>query len=292
MSHFVVMVLGDDVEKQLAPYHEFECTGWDNEHVQDVDVTADYRLDFEKYGNEGQDFVAYCESDGKPPVYLANGDKPDFGNRNDVNSRGPHKYGYTEVAAGGAVRVIDRTNPNKKWDWYVEGGRWSKWLIGKSGGHITGGCLGDVDWTAMKADTEKEAGLDWDLAAKVLGKHPPVEPWPSVRERYAGDIEAARTAYHGQPGVKAFRACQERDIRWGSPEDFLIPRDEYLAKRVMGRISPFAFVIDGTWHEKGEMGWFACVSNEKDATQWHSEFVDIVGNLPADTPFTVVDCHI
>ena len=26
MSHFLVLVIGDNPEKQLAPYHEFECT--------------------------------------------------------------------------------------------------------------------------------------------------------------------------------------------------------------------------------------------------------------------------
>ncbi len=27
MSHFTVLVVGDNVEEQLAPFHEFECTG-------------------------------------------------------------------------------------------------------------------------------------------------------------------------------------------------------------------------------------------------------------------------
>ena len=36
MSHFVVYVLGEDVETQLAPYHEFECTGDDNQYVQQM----------------------------------------------------------------------------------------------------------------------------------------------------------------------------------------------------------------------------------------------------------------
>jgi hypothetical protein len=39
MSHFSVLVIGGDIEKQLAPFHEFECTGLDDEHVQEIDVT-------------------------------------------------------------------------------------------------------------------------------------------------------------------------------------------------------------------------------------------------------------
>lgn len=35
MSHFTVLVIGPNYEEQLAPYHEFECTGCDDEYVQD-----------------------------------------------------------------------------------------------------------------------------------------------------------------------------------------------------------------------------------------------------------------
>lgn len=42
MSHFAVLVVGE-VEHNLAPFHEFECTGTDNEFVQDVDQTEEAR---------------------------------------------------------------------------------------------------------------------------------------------------------------------------------------------------------------------------------------------------------
>lgn len=48
MSHFTVLVIGDDVEKLLAPYHEFECTGQDDEFVQDVDRTEEALAKFEE----------------------------------------------------------------------------------------------------------------------------------------------------------------------------------------------------------------------------------------------------
>ncbi|HDR9199324.1 TPA: hypothetical protein QDB48_000595 [Burkholderia vietnamiensis] len=46
MSHFSVLVIGNDVEKQLQPYHEFECTGENDEFVQDVDKTDEARTEF------------------------------------------------------------------------------------------------------------------------------------------------------------------------------------------------------------------------------------------------------
>ena len=44
MSHFSVLVIGPNVDKQLAPYHEFECTGVNDEFIQEVDLTSDFRL--------------------------------------------------------------------------------------------------------------------------------------------------------------------------------------------------------------------------------------------------------
>lgn len=48
MSHFAVMVIGSNVEEQLAPFHEFECTGVNDQYVQDIDVLEEYRARFEK----------------------------------------------------------------------------------------------------------------------------------------------------------------------------------------------------------------------------------------------------
>lgn len=43
MSHFSVLVIGPNVEEQLQPYHEFECTGTDDQYVQDVEQIEKFR---------------------------------------------------------------------------------------------------------------------------------------------------------------------------------------------------------------------------------------------------------
>jgi len=48
MSHFTVLVIGDDPERQLAPFHEFECTGTDDQYVQDIDITKEARKKYEE----------------------------------------------------------------------------------------------------------------------------------------------------------------------------------------------------------------------------------------------------
>lgn len=59
---------------------------------------------------------------------------------------------------------------------------------------------------------------------------------------------------------------------------------------------PFAFITpDGEWHERGEMGWWACVSNEKDSNDWESEYNNAIQkmlNEDEEIMVTLIDCHI
>lgn len=55
---------------------------------------------------------------------------------------------------------------------------------------------------------------------------------------------------------------------------------------------PFCVIVDGVWCEKGEMGWWACVSNEKDPEDWHEEVKTLLAKLPADSFVYNVDFHI
>lgn len=47
MSHFTCIVIGPDHEAQLQPYHEYECTGTDDQYVTDVDETEEVREEYE-----------------------------------------------------------------------------------------------------------------------------------------------------------------------------------------------------------------------------------------------------
>lgn len=63
---------------------------------------------------------------------------------------------------------------------------------------------------------------------------------------------------------------------------------DYLLEHI-----PFCFVTeDGEWREKGEMGWWGSVSNEKPEDSWKQQFVDYVKSLDENCLVTVVDFHI
>jgi len=57
-------------------------------------------------------------------------------------------------------------------------------------------------------------------------------------------------------------------------------------------LAPFAYVYEGVWHERGDMGWWGIVIDEKDPDAWATEFNAFFDSLPDDTMVTVVDCHI
>ena len=72
-----------------------------------------------------------------------------------------------------------------------------------------------------------------------------------------------------------YRPLKE-DVRWHLTEDK----------------PPFCVIIDGTWYEKGEMGWWGMTSNEKDDNLWESEFKKLIETLPPSSEVVLADFHI
>lgn len=74
-------------------------------------------VEFEEMTKDVQSF-AFWLTDYHGIKTLPSGVRPHLG---DV-----HKYGYAALnAKGEVVKVVKRTNPNKHWDWWVVGGRWT-----------------------------------------------------------------------------------------------------------------------------------------------------------------------
>ena len=106
MTHFTVLVVGDNVEEQLLPYHEFECTGLDNQYVQDIDVTDDFTAQFKRDKEDGY---------ATPSEYLTEYHGINIINDiSELDLNDEHKYGYAIVDGDKIIKVVRRTNPNKK----------------------------------------------------------------------------------------------------------------------------------------------------------------------------------
>jgi len=183
--------LGCALAVALQPYHEFECTGIDDAYVQTLDITARLR---EEYASEtvrryrdphgtvydpsdarcsrgcpdGWEevslpiatvvpFTAYCQAWHGIPLLPA-GAVPDLADT--------HKFGYGVCdAQETVVTVYTRTNPHKKWDWWLLGGRYAGRLISRSDGRACDQCrVGDLDLVAMQAQARHRRARAWQDA--------------------------------------------------------------------------------------------------------------------------------
>lgn len=303
MSHFTVLVIGEDYENQLAPYHEFECTGVNDEHVQTIDETEEARSRYEEYKDDENypTFAAFLEGYyGRNTV--PEGEEPDL--------EGDHKYGYTVLNKDGeVVATYDRTNPNAKWDWYLVGGRWTGFFKLKAGAKGESGSPGimtapapagradraricDIDIEGMRDEAETKARATFAMWRECFeGSDTLPESWDTIRTRYEGDIDKAREVYNNQPAIKAFH--EKRVSLFANPVvDYGFDEEAFVAKQRDNALVTFAVVKDGEWFERGNMGWWGIVTDKKDSDDWLRMFNEYLDGLDPETYLTIVDCHI
>lgn len=156
---------------------------------------------------------------------------------------------------------------------------------------------GDVDWEEMRQTAAADAASLYDRVRGVLDGHPQVSPWAEyIAKVDAGilDTEQARDAYHAQEGVKALYEAgrTDRTLAWVSADEFLISRDEYVARARDSACATYALVKESTWYEKGKMGWFGVSSGGMDQKDWNRFVNKTIDELDEDTRITIVDCHI
>ena len=136
MSHFVVLVIGDNVDLQLAPFNEQPEPG--DPHVKLVfnDQTDEFRKEYDEGDVEiikhpdGSWVFAHAATDNDRAAQIAPvsvkfselySTFEEFckeWHSSEPNEQG--RYGY-------------HSNPKAKWDWYVVGGRWSGYFKAKPG---------------------------------------------------------------------------------------------------------------------------------------------------------------
>lgn len=342
MSHFNVLVIGADHEAALQPFHEFECTGHNDQYVQDIDITVEARSNFEAetstrlkapdgtlhsfFDEAGEWRPEFSQLDpnrarwdqnrrthfvpeGYEKVEVPTSQFETFeewvegyygiklvDDAHPLDLEGEHKFGYVDGRTG---KVIDRTNPNKKWDWWVEGGRWPDKLLFKNGSRGNSGLVGDLDLDGMLAEQAKKAANVFDsITSAIAGRE--VHSWASVlKRREAGEftVESAREFYNGQKVVKDLIEGEIID-RWYGAEQLsgvlaANDRAQYIERESQINSSTWALLHEGNWSERGSMGWFGMSDATEGSTlDYAANFWLTLRNLPADTRVTVVDCHI
>lgn len=289
MSHFTVMVFGEDAEKQLAPFQENNMGNCPGEYMEFSDET-DYIN--KEWGEEDQETRGQYNNDIEAYAADYHGYKKD---------EETGKYGYWE-------------NPNKKWDYYQLGGRWSGHFklkagsegnVGRRGlfssepeaGYVDSARKCDIDFGPMRTNAAKEGEEKYDEVISIVGDSiKEMHDWTYVRQNlFSGEIELARDFYNSQIAptrLKEWNSKNEYKNSFLNLEDFKMTREEYSKKCSDAAISSFAVIKDGVWYEKGEMGWWGITSDEKEQSDWNREFNDLLDSLPEETVISLYDCHI
>jgi hypothetical protein len=342
MSHFTVLVVGENIEEQLAPFQENNMDDCPKEYLEFSDEEEESKKEYEEETIEMyrkiSDGTLYYTWDARfrketEPHYHKFSEELTEGYEK-VNVSYKEKYAtfeeFMEDYKGFNERDAETgkygywRNPNAKWDWYQIGGRWTgmfklkkgtmEYATGSAGlmtepaeeGYADQCKKKDIDFDGMRQDAENRAIKEYDMVAKFFGGTIPKlrYRWKDMIDengKFTGmDIDDKRTMYHAQEPLMELKNRREEIDKlpkeersfmiWLDLENFQCTKEEYIQDARDSSIVTFALVKDGKWYERGEMGWWACVSNEND--NWDKEYSKLLDEISDDTLLTVVDCHI
>lgn len=310
MSHFSILVIGD-VDYNMAPFHEYECDGVNDEFVQDIDTTEKLRADYERMKADADSEVSKKKMSFLEFVQYWEGESPVLKSVYEVNTKSDkQKWGYILVDENNEiVKVIRRTNPNSFYDYYGEG--YNAFLLKKPGENgeqvwTNKALKGEIDFEKMFEAKVKKCKEKYRKAMNLLnikeGEVPVLEhTWSSLVDKFhpKGDSEAALTRdeacaiYDEQPLVKAWKAAATIDDFgfFSKVDDFCMSEEEYIETQSPHALS-FGFVADRKYTSNGDMGWWAIVSNEKEPRSWDKEYEEFIKSLPDFVELTMLDCHV
>jgi hypothetical protein len=254
MTHFVVLVIGNDVEKQLEPFWELD--------LSDDEMRKDHRAVFEmkiKKDDVSKEFEKWKKEDPDSQAKLKYKNA-----RNWINKW--HGYSQNENGDWGHYH-----NPNDKWDWYQIGGRWTgyfKLKPGAKGKCGKPGLMTPFETRPDHADQARACDIDWD---------------GMVAEKRKSLEDAVKEAGGNVPG-------EEQGYDWFTSEK---PKtvEEFL-DRADNRHYPADILKDGQWYTQGKHGWWGMFEKEIDDKTWRAKVRELIDSLPPETLLTLVDCHI
>lgn len=311
MSHFVVLVIGDNVDQQLAPFNAQPEDGDPHVTLEFHDQTDEFRKEYDEGDVEiikrpdGSWVFAHAATDDDRAAQIAPVSVK-FSELYSTFEEFCKEWHCTEPNEQGRYGYY--YNPKAEWDWYVIGGRWSGFfkakpgVIGKVGESGVFGNKarpgwydqlhrGSIDFDGMRADAAAEANKRYDAyEAAVKGLEVP-KPWAEFRAAFE-NIDDARKAYHETPYITALRNANLLPWFEDPVEVYGIGREKFVERASSGSFTPYAVLKDGEWYSKGEMGWFGISFDNVDPDTWNERVWELLRDLPEDTLITAVDCHI
>ena len=296
MSHFAIIVIGNDLEGQLAKFDE------SIEMPEYVKLTKEGLIAKQKKEIEEYKNGTYAEYLADPIKYA----EECINNENHlkyVSESFPKKLTMTDEELyqeaikhcepeelGPNGELLSTYNPDSKWDWYQVGGRYAGRIVVKDGIEID------------------EPSFSWGWDADSINKV--ISEGNKTDSAYKKDIDFSkmhRTEEDYNDAMRYWELVVEGDTPKNEDEENIIKwsfyKPEFYVERYKDKetyaecrssFSMWAVVKDGVWYEKGKMGMFAMSDETHDeALDWELNFYDrFIKPLSDDTLITVVDCHI
>jgi hypothetical protein len=295
MSHFAVLVIGDNVEEQLAKYDESIVMEKYVKHTKEQ-LIIEEKKSIEDYKNTTYadylaDPVKYAENvtNEKHLNYL----KEDFPKTLEMTDEEIYQQAIKweepeDIGPDG--EVYSTYNPHSKWDWYEVGGRFAGQITVKDGVEIENPNF-SWGWRDEDKETIIASGHKTDSAyvkdIDFTKMHRTEKDYKKSLRYWELIVEGAKPKNKEEEEMVKFN--------WYKPEFYLERyKDKETYAKCSSSFSMWAVVKDGVWYEKGNMGWWAMSSETNDeAVDWEMNFFDrFIKDLPEDTLITVVDCHI
>lgn len=275
MSHFSVLVIGEDIAGQLVPYDEAlavprYCKATKVQLIQQQrDEIAEYRDS--TYADYLRDPAAYCARFADNPEHLAY-----------LRDEFPPKLAWTDAQCyqaaveweepeniGADGEVYSTYNPQSRWDWYVIGGRFADYfaLCPADENHpeiysrTNQALKGEVDWERMVTEKRHRAAERW-------------QQW----------LDYARNVTHWSQDVQRQHAYWKFDIWRNDSEETYMRRQSSLAT--------FAIVAHGQWHARAQMGWWGVTTDQQPLEEWEAFWWAQIKAAAPETLLTLLDAHI
>lgn len=156
-----------------------------------------------------------------------------------------------------------------------------------------------LDLTGVRETARQQANELWEkfeqLTAGLELPKPWVEFWHERDGKDNKPSEATREAFNEHPAVKVLQENREA-LAIGFMEcpvkAFANGKEAYVQDTIDQAFLPFALLVDGQWFERGGMGWWGMVSNEKDTKSWGAIFREQLAKVDCERFITIVDCQI
>jgi hypothetical protein len=329
MSHFTVLVrvsarlikesggLDAALTAMLGPYQENNMGDCPEQYLKFNDCEDEYKEEYETKSTEcarleDGSLVSRYDDEAKGLPFESIPNKVRFSSLEEYASEyhgverdeKTGRYGYWE-------------NPNKKWDWWQLGGRWTGWfplkpgaqrVIGKPGLMTTpppsdkGDAVlkSEIDFDAVGSKMFKNAEAFWDEWQRFIsGEKFGAFDGPREMAMRIGLIEVRQGPPNPGEEDRALpwkNSCAPDDPRSGWHDIYKrITKTEFFTNYLecFNPIAPYAVLDEESWKEPGKMGWFGFSSDTPEAyIQSKRAFADWLGSAPDDSTIALVDCHI